>query len=87
MDATETRLPMQYSGRFLAENEGGGGMCKLVWNGNRLVGAHLLGNPASEIVSTLATIMFREMSLEQIKKIIFPHPTVAEIIKEAVFHA
>jgi len=27
------------------------------------------------------------MSLEQIKKIIFPHPTVAEIIKEAVFHA
>jgi len=25
MNATETKLPMQYSGRFLAENEGGGG--------------------------------------------------------------
>jgi pyruvate/2-oxoglutarate dehydrogenase complex dihydrolipoamide dehydrogenase (E3) component len=31
--------------------------------------------------------MHREMSLEQIKKIVFPHPTVAEIVKEALFHA
>jgi len=87
MDAVETKLPMQYSGRFLAENEGGGGLCKLVWNGRRLVGGHMLGNPSSELISTLSTLLFREMSLEQIKKIIFPHPTVAEIIKEVSFHA
>ncbi|MDR0325198.1 MAG: NAD(P)/FAD-dependent oxidoreductase [Oscillospiraceae bacterium] len=86
-DARETRLPMQYSGRFMAENEGGTGLCKLVWQDGRLIGAHLLGNPASEIISTLSAILYREMSLEQIKKIVFPHPTVAEIIKEAVFHA
>ena len=87
IDAVETKLPMQYSGRFLAENEGGGGVCKLVWRGSRLVGAHMLGNPASEIISTLSAMLFREMSLEQIKKIIFPHPTVAEIVKETIFHA
>ncbi|MDR1703544.1 MAG: NAD(P)/FAD-dependent oxidoreductase [Clostridiales bacterium] len=87
ISASETKLPMQYSGRFLAENEGGSGFIKLVWSGAKLIGAHMLGNPASEIVSTLSAIMYREMSLNQIKKIIFPHPTVAEIIKEAVFHA
>ena len=87
MDAVETKLPMQYSGRFLAENEGGGGVCKLVWSGGRLIGGHMLGNPSSEIVTILSTLLFREMSLDQIKKIIFPHPTVAEIIKEISFHA
>jgi dihydrolipoamide dehydrogenase len=86
-DARETKLPMMYSGRFMAENERGEGLCKLVWNGDRLIGAHILGNPSSEIISTMSAILYREMSIEQIKKIIFPHPTVAEIVKEAVFHA
>jgi dihydrolipoamide dehydrogenase len=85
--ARETKLPMQYSGRFTAENEWGGGICKLVWNGDRLIGAHLLGNPASEVVAALSAVLYREMSAEQIKKIVFPHPSVAEIIHEAVYHA
>ncbi|MCL1819614.1 MAG: dihydrolipoyl dehydrogenase [Oscillospiraceae bacterium] len=87
INAAETKLPMMYSGRFMAENENGEGICKLIWNGDRLIGAHLLGNPASEIISTLSAVLYREMNIEQIKKIIFPHPTAAEIVKEAVFHA
>ncbi|MDR1691772.1 MAG: FAD-dependent oxidoreductase [Oscillospiraceae bacterium] len=87
IDASETKLPMQYSGRFMAENEGGEGIIKLVWRKDRLIGAHMLGNPCSEIIPALSPILHREMSLEQIKKLVFPHPTVAEIIKEAVFHA
>jgi dihydrolipoamide dehydrogenase len=85
--AHETKLPMMYSGRYMAENEHAAGLCKLVWRDKRLIGAHMLGNPASEIISTLSVILYREMSLEQIKKVIFPHPTVAEIVKEALFHA
>ncbi|MCL2030622.1 MAG: NAD(P)/FAD-dependent oxidoreductase [Oscillospiraceae bacterium] len=85
--ARETKLPMLYSGRFLAENERGEGLCKLVWHDNRLIGAHLLGTPASEVISTLSAILYNEMDIERIQKIIFPHPTVAEIVKEAVFHA
>ena len=87
MQARETKLPMQYSGRFAAENESGMEICKLVWNGTRLIGAHMLGNPCSEIIAALSAVMYGEMSAERIKKIIFPHPTVAEIIKEAVYHA
>ncbi|MCL1808899.1 MAG: NAD(P)/FAD-dependent oxidoreductase [Clostridiales bacterium] len=87
IEARETKLPMGYSGRYLAENEGMDGICKLVWDRNRLVGAHMLGNPCSEVISTLSAVMHTKMGAEQIKKIVFPHPTVAEIVKEAVYHA
>ena len=42
---------MVYSGRFVAENELGNGLCKLIIDHNdRIVGCHMLGNPASEII-------------------------------------
>ena len=86
IEARETKLPMMYSGRYMAENEGGTGICKLVWTGGRLIGVHMLGNPASEIISTASTLISREISLEQARKIVFPHPSVAEILREGLFH-
>ena len=87
-NAREVKLPMMFSGRYMAENEGGTGICKLVWAGEkRLIGAHMLGNPASEIISTAAALISREISLEQAKKIVFPHPSVAEILREGLFHS
>ena len=45
------KLPMIYSGRFVAENELGNGLCKLIIDHNdRIIGCHMLGNPASEII-------------------------------------
>src|SRR5665647_17040 len=45
------KLPMAYSGRFVAENEQGSGLCKLIIDlENRIIGCHILGNPASEII-------------------------------------
>lgn len=80
------RLPMTFSGRFVAENEGATGLCKiLLGEDNKIVGIHLLGNPSSEII-TLATLAIeQEMTVEQWQKSIFPHPTVSEIIKETLF--
>lgn len=47
-----SKLPMSYSGRFVAENEGFTGMCKLLIGfDDTLLGAHLIGNPASEIIT------------------------------------
>ncbi|MCL2812602.1 MAG: dihydrolipoyl dehydrogenase [Clostridia bacterium] len=86
-EAHEVKLPMMYSGRYMAENEGGTGICKLVWAGKRLIGVHMLGNPASEIIATAAALISREISLEQAKKIVFPHPSVAEILREGLFHS
>ena len=80
------KLPMAYSGRFVAENEGVNGVCKVLFaeTDDRLLGAHVLGNPASEII-TLATMAIEmEMTAAAWKKIVFPHPTVSEIFRETL---
>ena len=82
------RLAMTFSGRFVAENEGGNGLCKLIVDGNGvIVGAHLIGNPASELISTAVVAIESGMTVEQMKKIVFPHPSVSEIYKETLFEA
>ena len=52
----------------------------------RILGCHLLGSYASEIILSAGILVESEMRLEAIKELIFPHPTVAEIIREAIFH-
>lgn len=81
-------LPMSYSGRFLAETDGSEGKIKLIVDSatNRMIGCHLLGNYASEIILAAGTMIETQMRVEDIKEIIFPHPTVGEIIREAIFH-
>ncbi|MDR0380790.1 MAG: FAD-dependent oxidoreductase [Oscillospiraceae bacterium] len=86
-EAREVKLSMRHSGRFVAENEGADGLCKLVLLGQRLLGVHMLGNPCSEIISTASLAMGREVPVEALKKIIFPHPTVGEILRETLFEA
>lgn len=78
-------LPMTFSGRFVAENEGGNGICKiLVSEKNTILGVHLLGNPASELITIASMAIEQDMSLSEWAKIVFPHPTVAEILKECI---
>lgn len=79
------KLPMTYSGRFVAENEGGNGLCKLIFDAeNRLKGAHLIGNPASELVATAALAIEQKLTVDVLAKLIFPHPSVSEILKETL---
>lgn len=79
------KLPMAFSGRFVAENEGVNGICKLLIADDRtILGAHLLGNPASEIITLAGMAIELRLPAEEWKKIIFPHPTVSEIFKEAL---
>lgn len=79
------KLPMAFSGRFVAENEQGNGVCKLILSeDDTVIGAHLLGNPASELVVIAGIAIEKEMTAEELKSIVFPHPTVGEIIKEAL---
>lgn len=79
------KLPMAYSGRFVAENEGVNGVCKLLLAGDDTVlGAHVLGNPASEIITLAGMAIELKLTAGEWKKIVFPHPTVGEIFKEAL---
>lgn len=80
------KLPMAYSGRFVAENEGGEGVCKVITDkeSGRVLGVHMLGNPCSEIISSACIAIEQGMSVCELERVVFPHPTVAEIIKETV---
>ncbi|MEA4889249.1 MAG: dihydrolipoyl dehydrogenase [Clostridiaceae bacterium] len=82
-------LPMNYSGRYMAENEGGEGLIKLLIDkdSERILGCHMIGSYASEIILAAGFLVETEMRLQDIKEFVFPHPTVGEIIREAVFHA
>ena len=80
---TVKKLPMAYSGRFVAENEQGSGVCKLILSEEgKIMGAHLLGNPASELIVIAGIAIERGMTARELKAVTFPHPTVGEIIKE-----
>ena len=87
IEAVVLRLPMAYSGRFVAENERGEGLCKIVADAqsHRVLGVHMLGNPCSEIIQGACIAIEQGMTVEQLKKVVFPHPTVSEIIKETAF--
>lgn len=80
------KLPMAYSGRFVAENETGNGLCKLILdNEDRIIGCHLLGNPASEIIIVAGLAVQHGYTVEEFQKTVFPHPTVGEIYHETFF--
>lgn len=80
------KLPMAYSGRFVAENETGNGLCKLILDDeDRIIGCHLLGNPASEIIIVAGMAVQHGYTVDEFQKTVFPHPTVGEIYHETLF--
>jgi dihydrolipoamide dehydrogenase len=80
-------LPMAYAGRFVAENEGGSGICKVLAGEKygEILGVHILGNPCSEMIYGACMAIEQEMTLKELEEVVFPHPTVSEIFKETIF--
>ena len=81
------KLPMAFSGRFVAENEGGNGLCKVIYDPDKrtVLGVHMLGNPCSEMIFGAAMAITQGMTIAELQRVIFPHPTVSEIFKETLF--
>ncbi|MCK9479206.1 MAG: dihydrolipoyl dehydrogenase [Firmicutes bacterium] len=79
--------PMMFSGRYVAENVRGDGICKIVIDKKlkNILGVHMIGNYASEIIYGAALMIEMQMRVEDVKELIFPHPTVCEIIRETLF--
>lgn len=87
IEADVKSLTLRYSGRYVAENEGGDGIVKVIVDKahHRVLGVHMIGNYASEIIYGAAMMVEKEMRVEDIRKFVFPHPTVCEVIREAMF--
>ncbi|WP_029902903.1 dihydrolipoyl dehydrogenase [Prevotella sp. 10(H)] len=80
------KLPMAYAGRFVAENELGNGLCKIIVDDNdTIIGCHMLGNPASELIVIAGIAISNGDTVEEFRKHVYPHPTVSEIIHETLF--
>lgn len=79
-------ISMRYSGRYLAENEGGDGICKVIIDksSRTILGAHIIANYASEIIYGAGILIQNKIKIDDCKKIVFPHPSISEIIREAL---
>jgi dihydrolipoamide dehydrogenase len=77
-------FPFAASGRALAANETGG-MVKLIAQAetDRLLGAHVIGPSAAELVQQVAIAMEFGGSAEDIALMVFSHPTLSEAVHEA----
>lgn len=84
MDCEVRRLPMTFSGRFVAENEGETGLCKMLIDKKTqsVMGVHMIGNPCSEFVAAASFAVRMGYTVAEFRQVVFPHPTVSEILKE-----
>ena len=80
-----SKLPMTYAGRFVAENEGQTGLCKILTTPDgKVLGVHMLGNTSSEFVCAACIAITNGLIVEQLRRTVFPHPTACEILKEGI---
>ncbi len=86
-DVSAMTLSMRFSGRYLAENDGGDGICKIIADkkSKTLLGVHMISNYASELIVSAGMMIQSKTAVEDLRKIVFPHPSVAEIIREGIF--
>lgn len=87
LDVITKTVTLKLSGRYIAENEGGNGVVKLVIGKEHkdILGVHMIGTYASEIIFGCAMMVDRHMRVSDVQKTVFPHPTVGEVIREAMF--
>lgn len=78
------KLPLTFSGRFVAENEGQTGLCKMLIDTKHrtVLGVHVIGNPSSEFIAAASFAVRMGYTIDEFEQVVFPHPTVSEILKE-----
>lgn len=85
-DVETIALPMSYSGRFVAENEDTSGFCKVLFDreSKTMIGAHCMANYSSEFIEICTVLIALRIKIGDMKKLVFPHPTVCEILHEII---
>ncbi len=81
-------LPLTMSGRFLAENgKRGPGSVKVIKDADTdvLLGVHMVGAGCSEMIYGAAVMIEAELRIKDIQEIVFPHPTVGEVMRDVMF--
>ena len=88
IEVKTAKLPMRMSGRFLVENgKRGAGEFKVVMDAKteQLIGVSMFGAGCSEIIFGAALMIESKMKVDDLKKVVFPHPTVGEVLRDTIF--
>lgn len=82
------RFPFIGNGKAIAMGEDQG-LVKVIFDGTtgQLVGAHMIGAGVTELIEGYVVAMNLETTEEQLMRSVFPHPTLSEMMKEAVLDA
>ncbi len=83
-------VPGYMSGRFVAESGlQAPAMAKLILDADthQVLGIHVLGSYAAEMIWGASAILETELDIRDLRQIVFPHPTVSELIREAAWAA
>lgn len=86
LEVKEITVPLYYSGRFLIEESYQSSFIKVLIDQRfkTIVGVHLLAPFASEIIFGMTLIVEQQMRIEDLKRVVIPHPSIAEILNEVV---
>ena len=87
LDIKTVKAPMRLSGRYLAEHPKENGICKIVADRNTdiILGVAMLGTGCSELIFGASLMIESELRTKDVREMVFPHPTVSEILREALF--
>jgi dihydrolipoamide dehydrogenase len=82
------RFPLRANGKAIALGEPEG-LVKTIFDAKsgRLLGAHLIGAEATELIQGFVIAMGLETTEEDLMRTIFPHPTLSEAMHESVLDA
>jgi dihydrolipoamide dehydrogenase len=82
------RFPFAGNGKAIALGEDQG-MVKVIFDKTtgQLLGAHMVGAEVTELIQGYVVAMTLETTEEELMHTIFPHPTLSEMMKEAVLDA
>jgi dihydrolipoamide dehydrogenase len=88
IDIRVGRFPFVGNGKAIALGEDQG-LVKVIFNkaSGQLLGAHMIGAEVTELIQGYVVAMNLETTEEELMHTIFPHPTLSEMMKEAVLDA
>jgi len=88
LDIKTGRFPFVANGRALASGEREG-MVKVIYGAGdeRLLGAHIIGPEATELIAVFTLAKSAGLTGNQIAEAVYAHPTLSETIPEATHNA
>ena len=57
----------------------GQGFVKAIFCGDKIIGATIVGDHASDLIASLSLAVSAELSRKQLRSWVIPHPTLSEI--------